>query len=295
MHSRDGGVREWREEMDVAAVHWRCGACSLDLARPAVMGIVNITPDSFSDGGLFADPVTATEHGRALLEQGAAIVDVGGESTRPGAVRVTAAEESARVLPVVAALAASGSCVSIDTRHAEVARACIAAGASIVNDVSGFRDPAMVEVAAGCEAGALVMHMQGEPSTMQDEPHYDDVVAEVCAFLEGQAHRLEAAGVAAERIAVDPGIGFGKTLEHNITLLRGLRAIAALGYPVVVGASRKRFIGVISGEADPTLRLGGSVAAALYAAERGASVLRVHDVRETFQALSAWHAFQAGG
>ena len=279
----------------MAAIHWRCGAHDLDLARPAVMGIVNVTPDSFSDGGCFVDPVTATDHGRALLAQGAAIVDVGGESTRPGAVRVAAAEESARVLPVVAALAASGACVSVDTRHAEVARVSIGAGASIVNDVYGFRDPAMVEVAAGCDAGVVVMHMQGEPSTMQEEPHYDDVVAEVCAFLEGQALRLEGAGVAAERIAVDPGIGFGKTLDHNIALLRGLGAIAALGYPVVVGASRKRFVGTISGEADPARRLGGSVAAAVYAAELGASVLRVHDVRDTFQALSVWDALRAEG
>lgn len=249
------------------------------------MGILNVTPDSFSDGGRHADAAAAIAAGEAMLAAGATIVDVGGESTRPGADPVTGEEELRRVVPVVTALAARGACVSIDTRHAEVARACVDAGACVINDVSGFRDRAMVEVAAGCGAGLVVMHMLGEPATMQAAPAYEDVIGEVKAYLLAQAGSLEAAGVARERIALDPGIGFGKTTAHNLGLLGGLDALVATGYPVVVGASRKRFIGELTGEAVPDRRLAGSLAAAVCAAERGAAVVRVHDVSETVAAL----------
>ena len=270
---------------------WRCGRYALVLDRPLVMGIVNITPDSFSDGGAFLDPVAALRHGRALAAAGADRVDVGGESTRPGSDEVPADEELARVLPVVEALALGLDIpVSVDTRHPPVARACVEVGASVVNDVSGFRDPGMIEIAAACDAGLVVMHMLGEPKTMQAEPRYDDVVAEVGAYLAAHAAMLEGAGVAADRICVDPGIGFGKTTEHNLEIIRRLPELAEIGYPILVGASRKRFIGEITGESEPARRLGGSVAAALAAIARGASVVRVHDVAETVQALRVWQA-----
>ncbi len=265
---------------------WRCGRFALSLERPLVMGIVNVTPDSFSDGGEYAGHAAATAHGERLRAEGAGILDVGGESTRPGAAPVTSGEELERVLPVVERLSEGSVPVSVDTRRPEVAAACLAAGASVVNDVSGFRDPAMVEVVAASECGVVVMHMQGEPSSMQLAPHYDDVVVEVAGFLAGQAEVLEEAGVARERIVVDPGIGFGKTLEHNIALLRAVPRLVAMGYPVLVGASRKRFIGDISGEPDPRARVGGSIAAALFVARAGASVVRVHDVGATVQALA---------
>ncbi|MBC7266738.1 MAG: dihydropteroate synthase [Coriobacteriia bacterium] len=260
------------------------------------MGIVNVTPDSFSDGGEHATADAAVEHGLRLVREGADILDVGGESTRPGSDEVPPDVESARVLPVVERLAReAGVPVSIDTRHAEVAHAALASGASIVNDVAGFRDSAMVEVAAASDAGLVVMHMLGEPKSMQANPRYDDVVAEVRAFLERQATALVAAGVAPERICVDPGIGFGKTLDHNLALLRALSELASLGYPVLVGASRKRMIGDLTGEPEPKRRLGGSVAVALWAATHGASVVRVHDVRETKQALTVWGALEGSG
>lgn len=272
---------------------WRCGAFELLLARTLVMGIVNVTPDSFSDGGDHADHDAAIAHGRRLIAEGAAVLDVGGESTRPGSDAVTREGELDRVLPVVRALAQDRVPVSIDTRHAAVAAACVAAGACIVNDVSGFRDPAMVEVAAGSECGLVVMHMLGEPKTMQTEPAYDDVTREVIAYLLDAALRLEAVGIGRERIALDPGIGFGKTLEHNLTLLRDTHALAAHGYPVLIGASRKRFIGEITGVDDPKSRLGGSIAAALSASADGASVIRVHDVAQTVQALAVADAIRA--
>ncbi len=266
---------------------WQCGRYRIPLDRPLVMGILNVTPDSFSDGGLHAEPLEALAHARAMMAAGAGMVDVGGESTRPGARPVQTTEELARVRPVVARLAAEGSVpVSVDTRHAEVARACVDAGAAVINDVTGFRDPEMIRVAAGCDAGLVVMHMLGDdPQTMQLEPRYDDVVAEVSEFLGEQARRLQDAGVARERIALDPGMGFGKTFAHNIELFRRLPEIAALGYPVLMGASRKRFIGHIFGEEDPARRVAGSVGAAVTAYLRGADVLRVHDVAETTQAL----------
>ena len=266
---------------------WQCGRFGLALDRPLVMGILNVTPDSFSDGGEHEGPLEALEWAERMIAGGAAIVDVGGESTRPGSAPVTPAEELARVQPVVERLVADAVVpVSIDTRHPLVAQACVDAGAAIVNDVSGFRDDAMLRVAAGSDAGVVIMHMLGEPGTMQDDPRYDDVVDEVLGYLDRQAARLARAGVAESRIAIDPGIGFGKTLEHNLALLRGLPALVELGFPVVVGASRKRFIGEITGEQMPAERVGGSVAAALWAAARGAAVVRVHDVAATAQALA---------
>ncbi len=266
---------------------WRCGRFALALDRPLVMGILNVTPDSFSDGGDHADPDAALSRAHAMAAEGADLIDVGGESTRPGAAPVGVEAELARVLPVVRALASRVALpVSIDTRHAAVARACVDVGASVINDVTGFRDPEVLRVAAESDAGLVVMHMLGDdPATMQDGPHYTDVVAEVAEFLAGRAAALESAGIAPERIALDPGIGFGKTLEHNLALLRGLPALAALGYPVLVGASRKRFIGHILGEDDPKRRVAGSVGAAVYAALAGADIVRVHDVRETVEAL----------
>lgn len=273
--------------MSAPATRWRCGRFTLPVGRPVVMGVLNVTPDSFSDGGRFIDPDAAVSHAREMTAAGAGIVDVGGESTRPGAPPVSSEEELARVLPVVEALGGEFDVpVSIDTRHAVIARVCVDAGASIVNDVSGFRDPAMVGVAAACDAGLVVMHMLGEPQTMQDEPHYDDVVVEVRDYLLARARELEEAGIARERVALDPGIGFGKTTQHNLALLRGLDAFVQTGYPIVVGASRKRFIGDVTGESEPDRRLAGSVAAAIWSASRGAHVLRVHDVRETVAALA---------
>ena len=250
------------------------------------MGVLNVTPDSFSDGGAHDDPSAALAHGQRLIADGAAILDIGGESTRPGSDEVPAAAELARVRPMILRFAADGVVpVSVDTRHASVAEASVAAGASIINDVSGFRDPAMVAVAAACDAGLVVMHMAGEPKTMQAEPHYDDAVTEVIGYLIAQAVVLEASGVERERIALDPGFGFGKTLGHNIALLRGLPRLAAFGYPILVGVSRKRFIGELTGVDEPAARISGSIAAACYAAEHGADILRVHDVAETVQAL----------
>jgi dihydropteroate synthase len=251
------------------------------------MGILNVTPDSFSDGGEHENPAAAVSWGERLITEGAAILDIGGESTRPGASPLPPSGELARVRPVVRRFASDDVVpVSIDTRNAAVASACIEAGASIINDVSGFRSREMVEVAAGCEVGLVVMHMLGEPGTMQDEPVYFDVVAEVGGYLLAQAAVLEAAGVARERIAIDPGIGFGKSLEHNLALLHALPQFAALGYPVVIGTSRKRFIGELTGVAEPSERVAGSVETAVWAAAHGAAVVRVHDVGQTVQALT---------
>jgi dihydropteroate synthase len=252
------------------------------------MGIVNVTPDSFSDGGLFAAPSAAVEHGLALVADGAAIVDVGGESTRPGSEPVAAATEKQRVLPVVEGLAATGTHaqISIDTRKASVARAALAAGASMVNDVSALRDREMAGVVAESGADCCLMHMLGEPRTMQDDPRYDDVVDEVKAFL---ASRLELAvreGVREERVLLDPGIGFGKRDEHNLALIRRLDEIVALGRPVVIGTSRKGFIGRVAGAPGAADRLAGTLATNVLALERGASVFRVHDVAPAREALA---------
>jgi dihydropteroate synthase len=229
-----------------------------------------------------------------MAEQGAAIIDVGGESTRPGSDEVSVEEELARVLPVVTRLAEEGLVVSIDTRHALVARACVEAGAAIINDVSGFRDQAMVDVAASCDAGLVVMHMLGEPKGMQVDPHYEDVVGEVRDYLLGQAGMLEAAGIARERICIDPGPGFGKTFEHNLALLRETAAFASLGYPLMAAYSRKGFIGAFAGVVETSERVAGSVVVAVYAAQRGARVLRVHDVAPTVEALRTLEILEHG-
>jgi len=276
---------------------WRCGDIDLTLGRPLVMGIVNVTPDSFFDGGRCSCVDSALAHAQHLLDAGADIIDVGGESTRPGSTPVSPADEIARVLPVVSALAAEGTFpVSIDTRHSLVAAACIEAGASIINDVSGFADPGMRPVAAASGAGVVIMHMRGEPATMQVAPVYEDVVAEVFEFLSARAMTLVAEGIERERICVDPGIGFGKTVEHNLKLMRSIDRFAEMGYPVMLGASRKRFIADIAcSEAEtPKDRLGGSIAAAVWGALNGVAVLRVHDVAETVQAVRVAQALAEG-
>ncbi|MEM9494936.1 MAG: dihydropteroate synthase [Pseudomonadota bacterium] len=252
------------------------------------MGVVNVTPDSFSDGGQFLDTDAAIAHGRKLLDDGADILDIGGESTRPGAAPTSPDEERARVLPVIEALAGeTGAVLSIDTRNASVARAAIDTGATIWNDVSALmHDAEGVETAAALGCDVVLMHAQGDPETMQTAPAYDDVVAEVMAFLAARIELCVAVGIAREKITVDPGIGFGKTLAHNLALLNGLDKFQALGCPVLLGASRKRFIqGVDKRAVDAGERLGGSLAAVLAGAARGVSIVRVHDVAETRQAL----------
>jgi dihydropteroate synthase len=253
-----------------------------------LMGVVNVTPDSFSDGGAFQDPVTAVAHARRLVSEGAAIVDVGGESTRPGADSVPAEEELARVIPVVEGVAALGVPVqiSVDTMKSEVAAAALDAGATYVNDVTAFRhDPGLAGLVADRGADCCLMHMLGEPRTMQDDPRYDDVVSDVKAFLEERMAAAVAAGVAEERIQLDPGIGFGKTLEHNLELLRRLDELAAIGRPLVLGTSRKSFLGRITGR-DVTERVHGTTATCVLGLERGARVFRVHDVAAVADALS---------
>jgi len=253
--------------------------------EPRIMGIVNVTPDSFSDGGRFLEHGDAIAHGRRLAEDGADLVDVGGESTRPGAEPVGAEEERRRVIPVVEALAAEGIVVSVDTTKAAVARPALEAGAAVVNDVSAFRvDPELAGLTAAAGATCVLMHMLGEPRTMQDDPRYDDVVAEVAAFLEERLAFAVAEGVPESRVWLDPGIGFGKTSEHNLELLRRLDEIAALGRPVVIGTSRKSFLGRLTGRGEEG-RLAGTLATNVMALERGASVFRVHDVAEVGDAL----------
>ena len=270
----------------------QCGGHRLDLTRPRVMGVVNATPDSFSDGGRYLDPAQAIAHARQLVADGADIVDVGGESTRPGADEVSAAAECARVLPVVRALALDGAIVSVDTSKPEVIRAAVDAGATMINDVRALRVAGALDAAAASGAAVCLMHMKGDPRTMQQAPQYADVVADVREFLAERIDAARAAGIPGERIAVDPGFGFGKTLEHNVAVMRGLPALAALGYPVVVGYSRKSSLGAITGR-GPHDRLAASLAAALVAIARGARIVRVHDVRETVDALAVWTLMQA--
>jgi dihydropteroate synthase len=254
---------------------------------PVIMGVVNVTPDSFSDGGLYLDSPAAVEHGLALAAEGAAILDVGGESTRPGAAPVSEQEELGRVLPVVEELAAAGHRVSIDTTKVAVARAALDAGASIVNDVSAFRfDPGLAGLVAEREAYCCLMHMLGEPRTMQEDPRYDDVVSEVKAFLEERLAFAVAEGVAEEQVWLDPGIGFGKTVAHNLELLRRLDEIVAVGRPVVIGTSRKSFLGKLAGGKPEGERLPGTIATNVLALERGASIFRVHDVASVLDALT---------
>jgi dihydropteroate synthase len=253
---------------------------------PKLMGVVNVTPDSFSDGGLYLDPEVAIQHGEGLARAGAAILDVGGESTRPGAEEVGLEEELDRVRPVVEGLAGGGVAISIDTSKAAVAAAAIEGGAEIVNDVTALRgDPEMAALCADREATVVLMHMLGSPRTMQLDPTYDDVVEDVRAFLAARVEAAMAAGVAEERIWLDPGIGFGKTAEHNLELLRRLSELRQLGRPLVIGTSRKSFIGRLDGS-DASERLGGTIASSVLAAAEGAEVLRVHDVAEVGQAMA---------
>jgi len=251
-----------------------------------LMGVVNVTPDSFSDGGLYLDPKAAIAHGWELAEAGAEILDVGGESTRPGAEAVPEDEELRRVIPVIEGLVASDCQVSVDTSKAPVAAAALDAGAEIVNDVTALRgDPEMAALCAERGATIVLMHMRGDPRTMQDDPRYDDVVAEVRAFLAERLEAASAAGLAEERVWLDPGIGFGKTAAHNMELLRRLGELRELGRPLVIGTSRKSFIGKVHGSAAGE-RLGGTIASSVLAAAEGAEVLRVHDVAEVRQALA---------
>jgi dihydropteroate synthase len=261
-----------------------------------VMGILNVTPDSFSDGGEFLEPQAAIQHGLALAAAGASFVDVGGESTRPGAEAVSAEEELRRVLPVIEGLRAAGitAAISIDTSKVAVASAALDAGASYVNDVTAFRaEPALAELVAAREVDCCLMHMLGEPQTMQREPRYDDVVAEVCAFLEERVAAALAAGVRRERIMIDPGIGFGKTVEHNLALLTRLHELTAIGLPIVIGTSRKSFLGRITGRPEGD-RLAATIATCVMALERGASVFRVHDVQPVTDALTVAAATVSG-
>lgn len=259
--------------------------------RPSVMGVVNVTPDSFSDGGVHFDPEVAVAAARRMHAEGAALVDVGGESTRPGSDGVTVDEELRRVVPVLEGLAGEVP-VSIDTAKAEVARRALALGAELVNDVTALRaDPALAEVVADAGAYLCLMHMQGEPRTMQQNPHYDDVASEVAAFLEERLAFAVAQGIPEERICLDPGIGFGKTAQHNFELVRRLDVLLALGRPVLIGFSRKSSLARVVGDPDAkTGLLSASVAAAVSAYERGASILRVHDVREHVEALAVARA-----
>lgn len=271
---------------------WQCCTRSLTLGpRPWIMGIVNATPDSFSDGGLFRDPGKAVEHALKLVEEGADILDIGGESSRPGSVPVSLEEELARVVPVVVELVRKTSVpISIDTTKAEVARRCLELGALIVNDITGLRgDPEMVKVVRGFGAGAIVMHMQGTPTTMQVDPHYDDVAGEVGQFFADRISELAGQGIGAEQIVLDPGIGFGKTREHNLSLLRELAVFRRFDRPVCLGVSRKGAIGLVTGRAV-TERLAGSLAVACWAmSQEAAQILRVHDVAATRDAISIWH------
>ena len=252
-----------------------------------IMGVVNVTPDSFSDGGRFFDPQAAVTHALALAEEGADILDLGGESTRPGAAPVPLEEELRRVIPVIEQLAGkTRAAISIDTRKPDVARAAVRAGASIWNDVSALtyaKDSVEIAAALGCDI--VLMHAQGDPRTMQDNPVYEDVVAEVTAFLGARIETCVAAGIARDRLIVDPGIGFGKTLEHNLALLANLDRLSSLGCPILLGASRKRFIAALDRDGPAANRLGGSLAALLAGWRRGAAIFRVHDVAETRQAL----------
>ncbi len=264
---------------------WRCATFEFDTKMPVIMGILNITPDSFSDGGLFKDHDAALAHALALVDEGAHIIDVGGESTRPGAEPVSCEEELARTVPMVKELASRGICVSIDTRNAEVARACIDAGASVINDVSGFRSKDMAELAASCDAGLVVMHMRGTPETMQQETEYTDVVSEVKTYLQEQATLLESHGIAPERMCIDPGPGFGKTAKQTLELVRNLHEFTHLGYPVMAALSRKSFLGYMYGIEVPRERDEVSAEEALMACELGAGVVRVHHVGMTVEAL----------
>lgn len=265
-----------------------------DWSRPLVMGIVNVTDDSFSGDGLKGEAGAAIAQARAMIAAGADLIDLGAESTRPGAAPVSVAQEIDRLLPVVQALADCGVPLSVDTRHAATMAACLAAGAQIINDISALEDdPAALAVVAESQAAVVLMHKQGQPASMQQAPQYDDVVAEVLAYLQTRAAACIAAGIAPERIILDPGIGFGKTQPHNITLMQALPRFRADGFALLLGVSRKSLIGHLTGETQPSLRIPGSVAAALWGAVQGANILRVHDVDKTVQALRVWQGLAA--
>ncbi len=284
----DAMASDW-ERITASRAPLQMGERTIRLDQPQVMGIINATPDSFSDGGAYPDAAAAAEAGAAMASQGAAIVDVGGESTRPGAGAVWEGDEIERVLPIVQQLAAGGTAVSIDTRKSGVMSAALGAGAGLVNDVSALTwDPLSAEIVAKAGVPIVLMHHQGDPQTMQKDPRYHDVVVDVFLWLEERIEAAEMAGVARDRILVDPGIGFGKTVAHNLDLINGLALLHGLGCPVVLGASRKRMIGALANEVTAGQRLPGSLALALKAVEQGAQLIRVHDVPETVQALKIW-------
>lgn len=266
----------------------------LSLDRPRLMGVVNVTPDSFSDGGDFLDPDIAIAHGLTLRDAGADILDVGGESTRPGAEPVSEADECARMLPVIKGLSDAGALVSIDTRRAGVMRAALEAGAKIVNDVTALTgDDDSIAVCAELDCDIVLMHMQGEPRTMQQNPTYVDAALDIVDYMAERLRTLEAAGIPRARVAVDPGIGFGKNLDHNLRILAHIDAFHALGTPVLLGVSRKSFISKIDRDCDAKDRIAGSIAAAIAGWDRGVQIFRVHDVAETRQALAVWQAIEA--
>lgn len=269
----------------------KCGRFRLDLSRPHVMGVINLTPDSFSDGGQFSTLSDAIDHAVRLIEEGADVLDLGAESTRPGAQALSADNELARLVPVLRQVRQLGRPISIDTRKPEVMRAALAEGADMINDVSGFVAPEAIDAVRGSGCAVCVMHMQGEPSTMQQAPTYRSVVSEVRTFLQDRLDALCAAGLDADRVVLDPGIGFGKTLDHNLMLLHQLSHLASLGRPLLIGVSRKAMIGQLTGQ-PVDRRLAGSIAGALACVERGASMVRVHDVRATVDALRVWRAVQ---
>jgi len=273
---------------------FRCRDRTLTLDVPAVMGILNVTPDSFSDGGQHYERQAAVAAGLRMVEEGAAIIDVGGESTRPGASAVGVQQEIDRVVPVIEALAARADvALSVDTSKPEVIAAALRAGAHLVNDIRALRTPGALEAVAAQNAAVCVMHMQGEPATMQVDPRYDDVVAEVRAFLLGRADACLAAGIARDSICVDPGIGFGKTYQHNVDLLRNLRSVENLGYPLLIGVSRKGVIGIMTGR-PASARVVGSAVAAAFAVQAGASIVRAHDVAATVDAVKVAVALRGG-
>ena len=272
---------------------WSMTGRVLALERPLIMGIVNVTPDSFSDGGRFLEPSAALEHARRLIDEGADILDIGGESTRPGSAAIPESEEIARVVPVLEALRTSGVVLSVDTSKPGVMRAALDAGAAIVNDVCALQAPGALDAVAASDCGVVLMHMQGSPRTMQLNPHYTDVVGEVRDFLRERIAAATARGVAAARIVVDPGFGFGKTVEHNFALLGQLAALAKLGVPILAGVSRKGMLGAVTGRAVGD-RTAASVAATVVAVERGARIVRVHDVAATRDALRVWAATRKG-
>lgn len=271
-----------------------CAGKTLDLSQPQVMGILNLTPDSFFDGGRFTARDAAIKHAMQMIDEGAAIIDVGGESTRPGAQPVTAQQEMDRVIPLIETLAGEIPLpISVDTSKAEVMREAVSAGAGMINDVMALRDSGALEAAAEAAVPVCLMHMQGEPRTMQCNPHYDDVVDDVKTFLQQRLDACVASGIPQDRLIVDPGFGFGKTLPHNLALLDGLQNLEQLGVPLLVGISRKSMIGALLGERAVEERLYGSLAAAVMAAMKGSAILRVHDVQATVDALKIVSAVQA--